>query len=334
MVRRRVRSLLLVLPALFLLLLLPRAGQAQEGAISGTVTDLTGLGLSAVEVEVLRADGSVLAGDLSTSSGSFRITNVPTGTYTVQFTLAGWSIVEQENVVVRTGETTSVNAGLSERSFNLNPITVTTSRRVEKALDAPAAVEVVSREAIEARPALTPVDHVREQAGVDYVILDGRGGATGAAPLLFRDNISVPTIPALARARHYLESQGRSEITLIITGGLRTPADFIKALCLGADGIAIANAAIQAIGCIGARICYTNNCPSGIATQREDLRARLDVEDSAARLARFLESSTQLMATMARACGHRDLKAFTQNDLTTWKKPVADLTGISFAGVG
>ncbi len=128
MVRRRVRSLLLVLPALFLLLLLPRAGQAQEGAISGTVTDLTGLGLSTVEVEVLRADGSVLAGDLSTTSGAFRITNVPTGTYTVQFTLAGWTIVEQENVVVRAGETTSVNAGLSERSFNLNPITVPARR--------------------------------------------------------------------------------------------------------------------------------------------------------------------------------------------------------------
>ena len=169
MVRRRVRSLLLVLPALFLLLLLPRAGQAQEGAISGRVTDLTGLGLSTVQVEVLRADGSVLADDLSTASGAFRITNVPTGTYTVQFTLAGWTIVEQENVVVSAGETTSVSAGLSERSFNLNPITVTTSKRVEKALDAPAAIEVVSREAIEARPAVTPVDHVKEQAGVDFV---------------------------------------------------------------------------------------------------------------------------------------------------------------------
>ena len=122
------------------------------------------------------------------------------------------------------------------------------------------------------------------QAGVDYIILDGRGGATGAAPLIFRDNISVPTIPALARARRYLDRQGRSDITLIITGGLRTPADFIKALCLGADGIAVANAALQAIGCVAARICNTNNCPSGIATQKEELRARLNIDEASARL--------------------------------------------------
>ena len=166
------------------------------------------------------------------------------------------------------------------------------------------------------------------QAGVDYIILDGRGGATGAAPLIFRDNISVPTIPALARARRHLARQGRSDITLIITGGLRTPADFIKALCLGADGIAVANAALQAIGCIAARICNTNNCPTGIATQQEHLRARLNIEESAARLGRFLTASVELMKVMARACGHTHLNQFNQNDITTWKQEMAALTGI------
>jgi iron complex outermembrane receptor protein len=145
--------------------MLPRAGQAQEGAISGTVTDMTGLGLSAVEVEVLRVDGSVVAGEFSTTSGAYRITGIPAGTYTVQFTLPGWELVQEEGVTVVSGQTTSVSAGLAERSFNLNPITVTTSKRVEKALDAPAAVEVVSREAIEARPTVTPVDHVKDSPG-------------------------------------------------------------------------------------------------------------------------------------------------------------------------
>jgi len=77
------------------------------------------------------------------------------------------------------------------------------------------------------------------QIGVDYIILDGRGGGTGAAPLIFRDNISVPTIPALARARRYLDKKGRDDVTLVITGGLRLPADFIKAMALGADAIAV-----------------------------------------------------------------------------------------------
>jgi len=109
------------------------------------------------------------------------------------------------------------------------------------------------------------------EIGVDYIILDGRGGGTGAAPLIFRDNISVPTMPALARARRHLDTSDATGITLIITGGLRTPADFAKAMALGAQGIAVSNAAIQAIGCLGMRACHTNNCPVGIATQKPHL---------------------------------------------------------------
>lgn len=170
------------------------------------------------------------------------------------------------------------------------------------------------------------------EAGADYIILDGRGGATGAAPKLFRDNISVPTIPALARARRHLDCSSKSDITLIITGGIRTPADFVKALALGADGVALANSAIQAIGCVAARMCNTNNCPTGIATQQAHLRERLVVQLAAERLARFLTASVELMQVLARACGHSHLNQFNQNDITTWKKPMAELTGIAFAG--
>jgi glutamate synthase domain-containing protein 2/CDGSH-type Zn-finger protein len=172
------------------------------------------------------------------------------------------------------------------------------------------------------------------EAGADYIILDGRGGGTGAAPTIFRDNISVPTIPALARARRQLDRNQAGGVTLIITGGIRTPADFIKALCLGADGIAVANSAMQAIGCVAARICNTNNCPAGIATQQGHLRARLDIDKSARQLARFLQSSVQLMQVMARACGHTHLSQFNPNDITTWKKEMAELTGVQYAGVG
>ena len=170
------------------------------------------------------------------------------------------------------------------------------------------------------------------EVGIDYVILDGRGGGTGSAPLLFRDNISVPTIPALARARRHLDAVGADDVTLIVTGGLRTPADFAKALALGADGIAVSNAALQAIGCIGMRACHTNNCPVGIATQREDLRARLPVDEAADRLARYFESAVALMQVLARACGHTHLSEFSPDDMTTFKRDMADLSGVSFAG--
>ncbi len=172
------------------------------------------------------------------------------------------------------------------------------------------------------------------EVGVDYLILDGRGGATGAAPELFKRHISVPTLAALPRARRHLDRTVGRDVTLIITGGLRTDADFVKALALGADGVAIANSAIQAIGCIGMRACHTNNCPVGIATQKPSLRARLVVAESARRLARFLEASVELMQVLARACGHRHLREFRVEDLTTWKREIADLTGVPYAGVG
>ncbi len=169
--------------------------------------------------------------------------------------------------------------------------------------------------------------------GVDYIILDGRGGGTGAAPLIFRDNISVPTIPALARARRHLDSAGAEGVTLIATGGLRHPADFAKAMALGADGVAVSNAAIQAIGCLGMRACNSNNCPVGIATQKKQLRDRLPVEIAAGRLARFFGASVDLMSVLARAAGHRHLNEFSIDDLTTFKRDMAHLTGIAYGGV-
>ncbi len=171
-------------------------------------------------------------------------------------------------------------------------------------------------------------------ASADYIILDGRGGGTGAAPEIFRDHISVPTIPALARARRYLDQQGASgRVTLIITGGLRVPIDFVKAMALGADGVAVSNSAMQAIGCVAARMCNTNNCPTGIATQDAELRKRLNVDKSAQQLANFFTASVALMQVMARACGHNDLAKFEAKDLATWHRDMAKLSGVKYAGL-
>ena len=168
---------------------------------------------------------------------------------------------------------------------------------------------------------------------VDYIILDGRGGATGAAPEVFKNNISVPTMAALARARRHLTACKRDDVTLIITGGLRTESDFVKAMALGADGVAIANSAIQAIGCLGMRACHTNNCPVGIATQKPGLRARLIVDESAKRLGNYLAATVDLMKLLARGCGHPRLADFRVADLTTVNRDIAYLTGVKYAGV-
>lgn len=170
------------------------------------------------------------------------------------------------------------------------------------------------------------------EAGADYIILDGRGGGTGAAPNVLKENINVPTIPALARARNHLDKVGATDITLVITGGLRIADDFAKALMMGADAVAVSNAAIQAVGCLGMRACHTNNCPVGIATQKEHLRKRLIIQSSALQLKNFFEATTELMKVIARACGHDDFRKFNRDDLSTFDRDTHHLTGIPYAG--
>ncbi|MFT4665389.1 MAG: glutamate synthase domain-containing protein 2 [Polaribacter sp.] len=168
--------------------------------------------------------------------------------------------------------------------------------------------------------------------GVDYIILDGRGGGTGSAPTILRDNINIPTIPALARARKHLDKVGANDVTLIITGGLRVAEDFSKAMMLGADAIAVSNAALQAIGCLGMRACNSNNCPVGIATQKDHLRQRLVIESSAKQLHNFFDATNELIKVVARACGHDAVFKFNANDLSTFDYDMHRLTGISYAG--
>lgn len=172
------------------------------------------------------------------------------------------------------------------------------------------------------------------KVGVDYIILDGRGGGTGSAPTILRNNINVPTIPALARARKHLDKIGAKDITLVITGGLRVAEDFAKAMMLGADAVAVSNAALQAIGCLGMRACNSNNCPVGIATQKNHLRQRLIIESSAKQLNNYFTATSELIKVVARSCGHDDVRKFNQNDLSTFDYDMHRLTGINYAGIG
>jgi glutamate synthase domain-containing protein 2 len=169
--------------------------------------------------------------------------------------------------------------------------------------------------------------------GVDYIILDGRGGGTGSAPTILRNNINVPTIPALARARQHMDKVGAKDISLVITGGLRVAEDFAKALMLGADAIAVSNAPLQAIGCLGMRACNSNNCPVGIATQKDHLRQRLIIDASAQQLYNFFHASNELLKVVARSCGHAHINQFNFNDLSTFNRDMHHLTGIPYAGV-
>ncbi len=164
----------------------------------------------------------------------------------------------------------------------------------------------------------------------DFITIDGRGGATGSSPKLLRDSASIPTIYALSRARRYLDSIG-SDISLVITGGLRVSSDFAKALAMGADAVAIASAALMALGCQQYKICGTGMCPMGIATQEQILRDRLSPDAAAMRVANFLNVSLEELKTFARITGHSRLRDLCVEDLCTTNREISEFTSISHA---
>ena len=164
----------------------------------------------------------------------------------------------------------------------------------------------------------------------DFITIDGRGGATGASPRLVRDSASVPTVYALYRARKYLDSV-RSDISLVITGGLRVSSDFAKAIAMGADAVAIASAALFAAACQQYRICGSGMCPVGIATQDPKLRSRLKVDAAAQRVANFLHVSLEELKTFARITGHSDLHDLSVEDLCTVSREISEFTNIPHA---
>jgi len=165
-------------------------------------------------------------------------------------------------------------------------------------------------------------------AGPDFITIDGRAGATAAAPKFVKGATSVPTIFALYRANKFLDEKGAKDISLIITGGLRISADFVKALALGADAVAIATTVLMAIGCQQYRICETGKCPMGIATQNPDLRERFDIDKSAKQLENFLFASTEEIKTFARLTGNDGVHKLSVKDLCTTNSEISNHTNI------
>ncbi len=167
------------------------------------------------------------------------------------------------------------------------------------------------------------------QANPDFVTIDGRAGATGAALKLIKDATSIPTLFALHRARRFLDQHQAKHVSLVITGGLRIASDFAKALALGADAIAISTAALIAAGCQQYRICHTGRCPVGITSQDPQLRARLLVDKSADRLENFLRVTNHELATFARLTGHDNVHHLSLVDLCTTNSEISNHTEIA-----
>jgi len=167
-------------------------------------------------------------------------------------------------------------------------------------------------------------------AGADFVTIDCRGGATGSSPVFLKDNVCVPPIYAIRRARTYLDRVD-SKVSLCITGGFRDSSDIAKAIALGADAVALATASMISIGCLQSKICHTGKCPVGIATQDEELRLLFSIEDSVKGFVNFYNATNHELKILASSNGKSDIHMLALSDILTLSSDVAKFTDIVHA---
>ncbi len=166
----------------------------------------------------------------------------------------------------------------------------------------------------------------------DVLVIDGGEGGIGAASVIMKDHVGLPLIYALPKVADFLQREGlTSRVTLLAGGGIRHAGDVAKALALGAEGVYMGGALKIALGCTCLRQCHLGNCPHGIATQDKRLRKRLNVEQGAARIARFIKATTEELQVIARSCGKNSVHALERKDLAALHPEMARITGVELA---
>src|SRR5277367_5166614 len=146
------------------------------------------------------------------------------------------------------------------------------------------------------------------KAYADYIVIAGHSGGTGASPLSSIKYAGNPWELGLAEAQQVLIQNGlRGRVRLRTDGGLRTARDVLFAAMLGADEFAFGTAVLVSLGCDMARQCHLNTCPTGIATQRPDLRAKF--RGKPANVVRFFEELTRDIQALLAKLGLPSLEA-------------------------
>ncbi|MDW3094669.1 MAG: glutamate synthase-related protein [Gammaproteobacteria bacterium] len=167
--------------------------------------------------------------------------------------------------------------------------------------------------------------------GFDFVELDGMQGSTGAGSAEVIDYVGIPTLPAIIEALDALEEIGRrDDIQVVLMGGIRDGVDAVKALCLGADAVALGTSTIIAGGCIACMQCHVGQCVTGIATQDPEHEKRYEPEVEAQNIHRFLESVRWQIATIANELGYDDVTQFSRDDLVALTPEAAAITGLPY----
>ncbi len=175
---------------------------------------------------------------------------------------------------------------------------------------------------------------IAAKAGADIIVIDGKPSGTGATPYIVTEHTGYSTMAAVVEAHRALKEIGlRDKVSLVVGGGIKTGADAAKVLALGADAVMIASATLVPIGCTYCGTCHNGKCPYGIATQRPELRRRINVELAAKRIENYLRAFIEEMCMFAQLAGKSKLSNLEKEDLRALTFEASMLTGVKLMGV-
>jgi glutamate synthase domain-containing protein 2 len=161
---------------------------------------------------------------------------------------------------------------------------------------------------------IAPIASGIVRAGADVVAIDGVRGGTGAAPTVIRDNVGIPIEIAIAVVDQRLREEGiRNNASIVAAGGIRSSADIIKAVALGADAVYIGSSALIALGCHMCQKCYTGKCNWGIATQDPFLTKRLNPNIGERKLINLIRAWTLEIKEMMGGMGINAIESLRGN---------------------
>ncbi len=177
------------------------------------------------------------------------------------------------------------------------------------------------------------------RAGADFVTIDGFRGGTGSAPRVLRDHAGMPIEIAISVADQRLQEEGlRNKVTLCASGSIRSAADMIKCITLGADVVGVCTAVLIAMGCTVCQQCHRGLCSWGIATQKPELMSRIDPPVASKKVVNLLHAWNEELKEVMGAMGIDSIEGLVGNrDRLRYIGPnpkIAEVLGVKHSGEG